>query len=87
MTRKKLGCYAALVFENCHSKERSSDLGHFRCLATVRVGCENFSPFSHPGFTELLVEFTAGSAEDQSEIKAELKVTTELKHIGLRSQR
>jgi hypothetical protein len=65
MTLKRPGCYAALVFENCHSKERSSDVGRFRCLATVRVGREGYSPF-HAGFIELLVVFKPGSAEDQS---------------------
>src|SRR6266851_9530230 len=71
MTRKKPGYYAALVFENCHSKERSSDLGRFRWLATVRcgLGCE-ISPILRPGFIELPVVFTPSSAGEHTEIKS-----------------
>ena len=42
---------------------------------SVRVG--DFFPFRRVGFTGLLVVFTAGSAEDQTEIKAEPEVTKE----------
>ena len=67
MTLKKPGCYAVLVFENCRSKERSSDLGSIRSLAILRFGSgEKCLPISLPGFTELLVVWITGSVEDQS---------------------
>lgn len=56
MTLKKLGCYAALAFENCHSKEPSSDSGSLSMLSDGPVGCE-VPPHLWPGLTELPVEF------------------------------